>query len=247
MGNEEAVLKRFWSKVNRKGPDECWEWIGTLKKPQGYGFFYICQENGIDRNMYAHRFIFQYLNGPVGTMQYVCHHCDNPKCVNPKHLFLGDAKANWDDMWAKKRHYHQTKPEPTHCKRGHAYTPENTFIQTKGKGKGCKECRRHKSRTRLSSLSTLFAGKLSIENMKKEIIWDTGDMIETPGNTGTRLYMVDSILIGALNQESILELSAVDKTRPSDVEGKSNAPIHVPVEMMEAAIRSGVFVHTKHD
>lgn len=82
---------------------------------------------------------------------------------------------------------------------------------------------------------------------QEQIHWSTGDMIETPGNIGTRLYMVESMLIGALNQESIIELSSVDQSAPSNVNGESNAPLHVPVEMLEAGIRSGLFVHTKHD
>jgi hypothetical protein len=81
----------------------------------------------------------------------------------------------------------------------------------------------------------------------EQIYWNTGDMIETPGNVGTRLYVVDSILLGAMNQESILELTAIDQSPPADVAGRSNAPIHVPMEMLEAGIRAGIFTHTKHD
>lgn len=72
-------------------------------------------------------------------------------------------------------------------------------------------------------------------------------MIETTGNVGARLYVVDSILIGALNQESVLELTAIDQSRPSDVRGRSDAPMHVPVEMIEAGIRSGLFIHTSFE
>lgn len=81
--------------------------------------------------------------------------------------------------------------------------------------------------------------------MSTLIQWETGDMIETLGNTGTRLYVVDSIIIGAMSQESILELTAIDRSRPADVSGRSGAPLHVPVEMIEAGIRAQIFTHTK--
>ncbi len=66
-------------------------------------------------------------------------------------------------------------------------------------------------------------------------------MVETPGNGCTRLYTVEAILHGGWDGESIIQLDAVDRRAPNDVDGKSNAPIHVPVEMLEAGIRAGIF------
>lgn len=95
------VEMRFWSKVKKAGENDCWEWAGTMLDSTKYarGVFSI---NG--KNIKAHRVIYQIFYGDIPEGKFICHTCDNMKCVNPKHLFLGDALSNNKDCYAKGRH-----------------------------------------------------------------------------------------------------------------------------------------------
>lgn len=78
----------------------CWEWFGA-HVPKGYGIIKI---PGSRRHVYAHRLSYMISNGEIPEDRHVCHKCDNPKCVNPEHLFLGDNWLNHQDMKQKGRH-----------------------------------------------------------------------------------------------------------------------------------------------
>lgn len=76
----------------------CLDWAGR-RLPNGYGMFF---RDGEKR--YAHRIAFELRHGAIPQGKMICHHCDRPCCVNPDHLFLGDAKANARDMVNKGRY-----------------------------------------------------------------------------------------------------------------------------------------------
>lgn len=79
-------------------PDDCWIWKGA-RNSFGYGRFGVPGNSGI----YAHRFSYEMHKGKIENKLFVCHSCDNPSCVNPKHLWLGTAKDNIHDMINKNR------------------------------------------------------------------------------------------------------------------------------------------------
>jgi hypothetical protein len=85
-----SINERFWEKVDKKTDDECWEWQASVDT-HGYGYFYS------DKRIKAHRYSWELHFGAIPEGLYVCHHCDNPPCINPKHLFVGTAQDNLDD------------------------------------------------------------------------------------------------------------------------------------------------------
>jgi hypothetical protein len=99
-----SLLDRFWRKVDKKGPvpllsdkiGRCWLWTGASDK-DGYGTI-----RNVGKLCKAHRISWLLSFGDPGKM-FVCHRCDNPRCVRPGHLFLGTHTDNQRDAWSKGR------------------------------------------------------------------------------------------------------------------------------------------------
>lgn len=78
--------------------DSCWEWAGCLAR-NGYGFIRLWKST-----QYVHRISFLHFKGSIPTGLEVCHTCDNRKCYNPEHLYVGTRSDNMQDAVRRGRH-----------------------------------------------------------------------------------------------------------------------------------------------
>ena len=124
-----AATERFWTKVDKRGHDECWEWQAS-RNALGYGRFTPTHGTTVG----AHRFAWEDANRrPIPDGLIVLHACDNPPCVNPAHLSIGTYRENARQCVERGRHPEASK---TACDNGHDLGPENT-----GRDRGARCCR----------------------------------------------------------------------------------------------------------
>lgn len=97
QSDPERMAARFWDGVDKQPGDGCWEWTGHCNDG-GYGRVTRQTEDRL-----AHRYAWELENGPIPDGMFVCHHCDNPPCVRPDHLFLGTHTDNMRDAQRKGR------------------------------------------------------------------------------------------------------------------------------------------------
>jgi hypothetical protein len=131
-----------WKARTTVTADGCWHWNGHV---QTKGYAEACYRNKCRR---IARLVYQLLVGPIPKGKLVCHHCDNRRCWNPAHLWLGTNRENMVDCSRKGRAW---KQQNTACKRGHTYTPETVRLLDMGmtKKRVCKICARINMRVRM--------------------------------------------------------------------------------------------------
>lgn len=136
------IEERFWSKADWDihEPDRCWEWLGYITKA-GYGQF--------GRNMIAHRLAYELEVGEIPAGLQIDHLCRNRSCVNPDHLEPVTGRENT----RRGESFSARLAAQTHCKRGHVFTPENTYVPPAGSNglRRCRECVRQWKRQRRRS------------------------------------------------------------------------------------------------
>lgn len=98
---ETPIRYRILEKIIFDPVTGCWHW-GGARSLQGYGF--IKRKDGAQ--LRAHRVAYELIHGPIPAGLFVCHRCDNPRCVRPSHLFLGSHPENMADMVLKGRSAH---------------------------------------------------------------------------------------------------------------------------------------------
>lgn len=104
------MLERFWEKVEKRGPDDCWTWIGA-KDWGGYGVFWTGGPRGVGKNARATHVSWALANGVAFPADMLAlHSCDNPRCVNPAHIRPGTALDNKQDERARGRMYSGPRP-----------------------------------------------------------------------------------------------------------------------------------------
>ncbi|KKM92870.1 hypothetical protein LCGC14_1214170 [marine sediment metagenome] len=146
-------MERFFALVDKKVQSPCWVWIG--RKNTGkykYGQF---KDMRTYKTTLAHRIIYEYTYGVIPNGMCVCHHCDNPPCVNPEHLFLGTYKDNKQDAIKKNRIPYGEKHFIT------TLTEDNV-----------KTIRELKNKTKLITLAKIFnVSSTTIRNIQTNKTW----------------------------------------------------------------------------
>lgn len=138
---------RLWPHVDCGAPDECWPWTGQINR-HGYGRVHF-RDRERKWTVSAHRLAWEVTFGPVPAgmvLDHVCHthdracfegdRCPHRRCCNPNHL---EPVTNAENA---RRQNRLPRHSATHCKKGHEFTEENTYIQPATGYRLCRECQR---------------------------------------------------------------------------------------------------------
>ena len=133
----DEMAPRFWARVAKAGPDDCWEWT-AVRDRHGYGQVYF---DG--KTHRAHRLALRLSGIELVPGMDTDHLCRNRACVNPRHLEQVTHRTN-----AQRGEAGAHERAKTHCPKGHAYDEANTYLRRKGHRieRGCRACLRLRTR-----------------------------------------------------------------------------------------------------
>lgn len=130
------IQEKFFDRVVQLPWTTCHEWTGPLARGRAVCHF------GSDRPVTAARVSYEIANGPIPSGKMICHTCDNPRCVNPAHLYAGTHADNFRDAVERGRNKLIRRPALRDvCLRGHPFAGENLYMW-RGQ-KRCKACNAH--------------------------------------------------------------------------------------------------------
>jgi hypothetical protein len=128
-------MDRFWSKVSGGDVDTCWLWTGAIQT-NGYGSF----GTGNNRSVLAHRYSYESMRSEIPAGLQIDHLCRVRQCVNPWHLEPVTGRVNI----LRSTNFSAVNARLEACRRGHAFTEENTFIRQNRRH--CRICTRERNR-----------------------------------------------------------------------------------------------------
>lgn len=157
---------KFWSKVDVRGPDECWPWIAKAKVSEEwpYGLVGIGQRGHRSTRTASDVAYELSRREEVPAGKCVMHTCDRPQCVNPAHLVVGTHADNKQDSFAKGRSKRLqgvalAAAAKTECIRGHPLSGANLRIDRNGTKRTCRACERAKDRRNWPAKRARLAAK----------------------------------------------------------------------------------------
>lgn len=140
-GPAPRTIRQFWDHVDKS--QDCWEWTGP-KNARGYGTWSEPGFRGL-----AHRFSLLQEVTPDSLQQFACHHCDNPGCVRPSHLYWGDVRTNMRDR-VERQGIHNEGVYSTRCPQGHPMSGDNLRVSGKDSKRACRACDNERARLRMA-------------------------------------------------------------------------------------------------